>query len=166
MPAPQFSPVPDHELVHFPIWLWVAPASWAAQTATTTVGPVSVTVAAVPFGTTWDMGDEAANAAHRAAIGTPSPSSRVICTTAGTPWRGAGAAGYDSPSPDCGYTYAWWSGDSPDRAFTVTTTMRWHLSWVANDGQRGDLGIVERSARTDVTVTEAQGLNVEQTARP
>lgn len=165
MPTPQFSPAPSRELVHFPLWLWIPPGAWAAQTATTTVGPLSVTVAAVPFETTWDMGDEAVDAANRAAVGNPAPTSHVVCTTSGTPWPADSEVAYDSPSPDCGYTYQWWSGDSPGHVFTVTTTMRWHLSWIANNGQRGDLGVVERAARTNVAVAEAHGLNVDQDGR-
>jgi hypothetical protein len=156
MPVPHLSPSPDAELVQFPVWLWVDANAWQTQSASVSQGGTAATVYAVAVSSSWDMGDAAANAAH-GQVGDEG-SSVVVCRTAGSVWPGSPPARYDEASPDCGYSYRWWSGDEPSRRFVVTVSMRWHLSWLSNTGGAGDLGDRVLSARVPVTVSESQAL--------
>ena len=110
------APKPDDDsigIVGMPVWMWarqpdaetVGPA-----TATASAGGITVTATASLLKVTWSMGDGA----------------KVVCTTAGTPYKPE--FGMQS-SPDCGHTYQTSSAGQEGDRFTVTATSSWVVSW-------------------------------------
>ncbi len=80
LPAPQLevSPAADRDqVVGFPTWLWLDPASFTPRARTVAVPGESVTARAVPVSTSWVLGD----------------GSTLTCTGAGTPYTPGWDAG-------------------------------------------------------------------------
>lgn len=94
--------------VGVPVWLWTQP--WPAQSATASVGGISVTVTAKISKVTWSMGD----------------GSKVVCGTRGTPFDVS--MGFKD-SPDCGYRYQKTSAQQPGQKYLVTATALWNVAW-------------------------------------
>ncbi len=143
LPAPrlEMSPAADRDqVVGFPTWLWLDPASLSPRSRTVAVPGESVTAGAVPVSTTWVLGD----------------GSTLTCTGAGTPYTSGVAPA--AASPDCGHTYSQPSVGQPGGRFAVTVTTRWQISW-AGAGQAGVLPELARSAVGSVRVAEVQTLN-------
>ena len=138
------APKPDEDsigIVGMPVWMWarqpdaetVGPA-----TATASAGGITVTATASLLKVTWSMGDGA----------------KVVCTTAGTPYKAE--FGMQS-SPDCGHTYQTSSAGQEDDRFTVTATSSWVVSW-SGAGQTGTIRLNGLTRSAQVAVGEAQVL--------
>jgi hypothetical protein len=105
-------------VVNLNTWLWIDPQVWHSFRATATAGGVSATAIATPTSVSWSMGD-----GHT-----------VVCGGPGTPYQPTVSA--DVQTTDCSYTYAESSaaqpsieGDTNQRAFRVTATILWTVSW-------------------------------------
>ncbi len=143
LPAPrlEMSPAADRDqVVGFPTWLWLDPASFTPRTRTVAVPGESVTAQAVPVSTSWVLGD----------------GSTLTCTGAGTPYTPGGTP--TAASPDCGHTYLRPSVGQPGGRYPVTVTTRWQISW-AGAGQAGVLPELSRTAAGSLRVAEVQTLN-------
>lgn len=132
------APPPDKLVVRFPTWLWLEGCTWAPSSATASVPLLSATVTATPTEVVWDMGD----------------GTRIACEGPGVPWRTD--APPEAQSTYCSYSYRRSSSGEPQRAYTLTATVRWALSWSATNGEGGVLSPVLPSSTAAVRVGEVQ----------
>ncbi len=144
LPTPQMgmAPRPDiPQLVNLATFLWVS-GGWQSVTASASAGGVTSTVTAVPERVVWDMGE----------------GDRVTCNGPGVPYDPN--LSDDAQPSNCRFTYPFSSARSPDKTFTVTATIEWHVTWSASGAPGGgDLGTSRRSSSTRVQVAEIQVLN-------
>ncbi|MCY0930967.1 ATP/GTP-binding protein [Streptomyces sp. H27-H1] len=128
-------------VVGMPVYMWTAtgPETYGPNTASASIGPVSVTATARVKKIVWNMGD----------------GKSVTCTTAGTPYK---AEYGKTPSPDCGHRYTAPSSTAGGK-YHVTATSTWAIDWQVTSGaQAGQLTEV-RTTSVDITVVEVQVLN-------
>jgi hypothetical protein len=141
-PVVRSSPAANVEqLVDLPVWLWIAPETWAPRSATAAVPGVAVTATATPMAVTWQLGD----------------GSTVHCNGPGTPYPGGGnpAAG----SPTCGHVFTRSSAGLPGGVFTGSVTVSWQVTW-AGAGQAGVVPALAATTPTAFRVAESQALVV------
>ena len=126
-------------LVNTPLWLWVDPQGWGAESTSAELGDTALTVTATPVRTLWTMGD----------------GSTVECEGPGTPFdpETHDAA---SASPDCGYVYTAAPGTGAAR--TVAVRVLWDTEWSFSDGGGGALDQLTSTSEIDLTVRESHGL--------
>lgn len=145
LPAPRVSMSPGGSiplLVNLATYLWIDPAQWRPVTASASAGAVTSTVTATPERVVWDMGQ----------------GDTVTCDGPGEPY--VPTLSDDAQPSDCKFTYRASSARTPDKTFTVTATVEWHVTWSASGAPGGgDLGISRRSSTTTVRVAELQVLN-------
>ncbi len=146
LPAPSMAMAPGSNiplLVNLATFLWIDPAQWRPVKASASAGAVTSTVTATPERVVWNMGQ----------------GESVTCGGPGKPYDPTLS---DAAQPsDCKFTYRASSARSPDKTFTVTATVEWHVTWAASGAPGGgDLGISRRSSTTTVRVAELQVLNV------
>lgn len=139
LPEARMNPEGD-QTVNLPSWLWVE--NWRTETRSATAGGVTSTVVATPVEHRWTFG---------------SPSERVVCQDAGTPYDTSRPASDQSTS--CSYTFRHSSAGQPGDAYRVTVTLVWHVTWTSNIGASGDLGLVSRTRTIPTRVAEHQALN-------
>ncbi|MGW9351050.1 hypothetical protein [Nocardiopsis flavescens] len=144
LPEPQIATSPGTDslvLVNTPLWLWVDPATWGAESTSAQLGNSSLTVTATPARTQWTMGD----------------GSTVECEGPGTPFD---AAAHDaaSESPDCGYVYTSASDTGAEGVRTVTVRVLWDTTWDFSGGGGGTLDQLTSTSEVDLTVRESHGL--------
>jgi hypothetical protein len=115
----------------------VEPAEWQTLTRTTSVPGLAVTVTATPVHTVWDTGEGA-----------------VACGP-GTAWSAAAldgeTDGFGPTSPDCEVRYRHASARS---GLPGSVTATWHVTWIATDGERGELPDLTRVTPFTVIVRE------------
>ena len=143
-PSPAMSPAIDGEqLVGFPSWLWVDPASWRALEATASIPWLSATAVATPVRARWDMGDE---------------SGEVVCDGPGTPYDPVGADA--GQSTDCKHIFQWASVTAEDQAgaYDATVYIDWDIAWTATNGEQGSLPVTTRGTTFPVRVIERQAV--------
>jgi len=130
------SPDADRLYVRFPTWFWVDGGAGVTEPKTESTPDGFVSIRAVPK-FVWNTGE-----------GT------VGCPSKGTPYN---AAKYDpgAASPDCGHTYAR-SGH-----YTLSLTVNWTVTWVANGVPQGHLGTDSYAVNQDIDVFEIQGIVTE-----
>ena len=139
-PAVGTVPAPGHiGLVGMPVWLWtdVTPRTWGPASATASVPGLSVTATARASRIEWDMGD----------------GSTVRCANPGTPYKDSYA---DRPSPTCGHIYTRTSARQPGKAYSVTATTTWLVTWTGG-GESGQITLT-RPSTTRIRVGELQVL--------
>jgi hypothetical protein len=150
-PAVGMSPPPNREqLVNLTTFLWIDRAQWQPVSASASAGGVTVVTTAAPERAVWSMGN----------------GDSVTCNGPGEPYD-ASRSDADQPDP-CRYVYRHSSAGQPNDAFIVTTTVQWHITWVATGvpagaPAAGDLGLVARSSSVAVRVAEAQATNTSGT---
>ena len=143
-PTPHLSPSLDGEqLVGFPSWLWVDPASWQTLEATASIPGLSATAVATPVRTRWDMGDESAE---------------VVCDGPGTPYDPAIAEG--AQSTECSHIFQWASVTAADQAgaYDATVFIDWEIDWTATNGEAGTLEAITRATTFPVRAVEHQAV--------
>jgi hypothetical protein len=121
LPSPSVNLNPSaFSVVNLSTWLWIDPQLWHSFRATATAGSVSATAIATPESVSWSMGD----------------GNTVVCGGPGTPYQPA--LSVDVQTTNCSYTYTESSaaqpsnvGDTNQRAFSVTATILWTVSWSA-----------------------------------
>ena len=129
-PIARSNPANSLAVINIPTWLWVE--NWTPLTASASAAGVTATVTAEPVEMLWDPGDG---------------SKPFTC-------RGPGVA-YDLNRPartqrtDCSFTYRQKAG-----RFNIGATQRWHLTYTATNGQRGDLGNITSTATIPIDVHE------------
>jgi hypothetical protein len=140
-PSPRIEANPaDEQLVNLPTWLWLDRGSWEPVSATASVPGVSVTATARPTSITWTMGD----------------GGTVTCRGPGTPYGAGGSP--KSASPTCGYTYHSSSAGQPGRAYAVSATVHWTVTW-SGAGQAGAFPDMTTTSNAAFRVAESQALN-------
>ena len=122
--------------VGLPVWLWTDPRNWTPQTASASLGGVTVNVNAKPRAVTWSMGD----------------GSKVTCTTPGTKYHTS--MGFNS-SPDCGYKYLRTSLKQPGGRYTVQAVASYDV--VFSGAFKATLNPTT-SSTTTVAITEYQAI--------
>jgi hypothetical protein len=127
------------QVVRVPVWWWLRPGSWAAQSATASLPGIAITATATPDTVTWDAGDGTATS----------------CNGPGTPWTAAYPP--SAPSPTCGHVYTSTSRTSPGGKFTVRASISWTITW-AGGGLAGTEPSVTTTATADVSVTEVRAV--------
>jgi hypothetical protein len=142
MTGAQMSPASADVTVNLPTWLWVDRGVWHAISATAAAGPVSATATATPDQVVWQMGD----------------GGKVICKGPGIPWTSQYPPDQGN---DCSYVYVRSSVDQPGGAYTVTTTVYWHVTWTSQGAPGGgDLGLIAGpSVQSAVQVQELHAIN-------
>ncbi|MFZ3475985.1 ATP/GTP-binding protein [Streptomyces sp. 2.9] len=142
-PAIGITPTPGGTgVVGMPVYMWTAtgPETYGPNSASASIGPVSVTATARVSKIVWNMGDGRS----------------VTCTTAGTPYK---AEFGKASSPDCGHRYNSPSSTTSSGKYHVTATSTWSIDWQVTGGaQAGQLTEVRTSA-VDINVVEVQVLN-------
>ncbi|TDQ55106.1 hypothetical protein [Actinorugispora endophytica] len=144
IPAPDIATSPGVDsqiLVHTPVWLWLEPDGWEAESAVAADEGFSAEVTAAPVRTKWTLGD----------------GTEIVCEGPGTPYDPA-AHDPASESPDCGHVYTRSSDAEPGGAFPVKAEVTWDIGWNFSDGQNGTLGPVVVASEVELTVKEAQSL--------
>jgi len=145
LPQPAIAMAPGGDiplLVNLPTFLWIDPAQWRPVSASASAGGVTSTVTAVPQRVIWNMGQ----------------GDTVTCDGPGEPY--VPSLPDDAQPSECQFTYPASSARSPDKTFTVTATVEWHVTWSASGAAGGgDLGISRRASTTTVQVAEIQVLN-------
>jgi hypothetical protein len=102
LPAPRIHTLPGRKTyVRLRTGLWVDRADFAPRSAPAQVPGQTVTAIAKPRSVTWNMGENT-----------------ITCTSPGDP---AGRT--------CGYTYARSSATQPGRAYPISATVTWDVSW-------------------------------------
>lgn len=134
-PAFGVSPASPRQVVGFPMWVWVDPASWVPRQASDTDAGLVVTLTATPSTMLFDPGD-----------GSPV----VDCHGPGTPYRPG--SGWQA-SPTCGHTYTVPSSRLPGSRTPTTATIIWTFGWVASDGTSGTLPDLQLVHHEMLTVT-------------
>lgn len=122
--------------VGLPVWLWTDPGNWTPQTASASLGGVTVNVTAKPRSVTWSMGD----------------GGTVTCTKPGTKYNTS--MGFQS-SPDCGYRYLKTSLKQPGGRYTVQATSTYDV--VFSGAFTATLNPTT-SSTTTVVITEYQAI--------
>lgn len=147
LPEPTIATSPGTDsliLANAPLWLWVEPEGWDAESVSAELGSTSLTVTAAPARTVWTMGD----------------GTTVECEGPGTPFDAA-THDADSESPDCGHVYTS-ASDTPDAtgeaARTVTVHVLWDTEWNLSNGDSGALDGLVSTSEVDLTVRESHGL--------
>lgn len=150
LPAPAIAASPaDRQLVHVPTWLWIendAPPAeddgedyWQTQTASASLGGVTVTAHAEPVEAVWSTGD-----GHT-----------VTCSDAGVAFD---PEVHDATAESaCGHTYRRASSGTPEGTYTVEVTVTWQVTWSGG----GESGTEPDMTTTDTTawpVIESQAL--------
>jgi hypothetical protein len=127
------SPDTGNHLVGIEAWFWVE--SWDGVEGSAAAGPVEVTVSAEPTTLVIDPGD-----------GSPA------FTCQGPPPAYDTSRSSNAQSSDCTHTY--------DRAgvYEASATLTYDLSFTSNVGVSGDLGTIEPSSTSSLTVNEAQAI--------
>ncbi|WP_017587169.1 hypothetical protein [Nocardiopsis ganjiahuensis] len=144
LPEPQIATSPGTDslvLVNTPLWLWVEPETWDAESVSAQLGSASLTVTAAPVRTAWSMGD----------------GTTVECEGPGTPFDPA-AHDAASASPDCGHVYTAASDTASEGTRTVTVRVLWDTEWSFSDGGNGTLDQLTSTSEVDLTVRESHGL--------
>jgi hypothetical protein len=141
-PVIEANPVPAHELVRFPVWVFLASGSWSTRSATASVPGESVTATATPLSVTWKFGD----------------GTTLTCLSAGTPWSPRYSA--TASSPTCGHTYLTSSAGQPNQAYPVTATLRWSVTW-RGAGTGGVFPDLIRTADAAFRVAQIQTVDVQ-----
>ena len=138
---PKFSPADPWTYVNFPTALWVAGDVTSSRAATAEVPGVRVTVTATPEEVRWDTGDGATE----------------VCAGPGR----APDPSVPGDHGDCSHVWSWPSVGQPDRAYRVTATVFWRITWTAEGAPGGgDLGLIpQRSEPLRIPVAEIQILN-------
>lgn len=142
LPEPQIATSPGTDslvLVNTPLWLWVEPEGWGAESTSAQLGESSLTVTAAPVRTVWTMGD----------------GTTVECEGPGTPFDPA-VHDAASASPDCGHVYT--AAPGADAVRTVTVRVLWDTSWSFSGGGGGTLDQLTSASEVDLTVRESHGL--------
>lgn len=147
-PLVHMGPDPAVVAVKIPVWLWIEDPQ--ALTATVSAGGLSVTATARVTSTVWSMGEPAGDSADR--LGGPVAS--FTCSGLGS--APPGAVVDRSVVPPCGYTFIWRS--LPERTggsgvWPVGVTAKWTVSWVATNGQNGEIPL-QAAAQVGVHVGE------------
>lgn len=128
-------------IVGMPVWLWAANPNdhtVGPITASASAGGITIAATARLHRITWDMGD----------------GTRVVCATAGTPYR----ASYGrSKSPDCGHTYERTSSRESGGKYTVSAISDWVITW-EGAGQAGTIRLNGLTRTVAIAVGEAQVL--------
>jgi hypothetical protein len=127
------------QVVRVPVWWWLQPGSWAAQSATASLPGIAITATATPSTVSWDAGD----------------GTTTGCDGPGTPWTAAYPP--SAPSPTCGHVYASASRTAPDGRFMVSASITWTITW-AGAGMTGTEPSVTTTASAGVTVTELRAV--------
>jgi hypothetical protein len=127
------------QVVRVPVWWWVQPGSWVAQSATASLPGIAITATATPETVTWDAGD----------------GTTASCNGPGTPWTAAYPP--SAPSPTCGHVYTATSRTAPGGRFTVRASIGWTITWTGG-GMAGTEPPVTTTAAADVTVTELRAV--------
>ena len=144
-PVPQIvmTPAADAtQLVSLPIWLQVAPSSWAPKSETVSAGGVSLTMNAVPVSAVWSMGD----------------GTTVTCRGPGTPYPAVKPKDPMAASADCGHAYTAPSESLPQGSYPVSVTTHWKVTWSTTTGLSGDEPDLTAVASTRLRVAEVQAL--------
>ncbi|WP_253838653.1 hypothetical protein [Actinokineospora globicatena] len=140
LPSPAIAASPATEqLVNLPTWLWLT-GSWRPVSARASVPGVSVTAVATPTSVSWVMGD----------------GSTVTCNGPGTPYQADGDP--RAASPTCGHVYRRSSTGLPGRAYAVSATVHWRVSW-SGAGQGGVFPDLTTTGTAVFRVAESQVLN-------
>ncbi|WP_246002510.1 hypothetical protein [Allorhizocola rhizosphaerae] len=144
MPRPVIAANPSlatRQVVHVPVWWWVQPGWWQAQTATASAGGLTITARATPKKVTWYAGD----------------GTSTICNGPGTPWTGSAAP--TSASPTCGHTYTVPSASeaNPDGKFQLRVVVSWDITW-SGGGLSGSVPGVTTATTTEVIVTQLRAV--------
>jgi hypothetical protein len=112
-----------------PVWLWVS--DWQPRSESASAAGVTATVTAAPTQVRWDTGDDHV----------------TICRGPGTPYDATRPPAAQSTT--CSHTYTGTTG-----RLRVTAAQSWHLTYVATNGQSGDLGVVTRTSTLPIEVRE------------
>ncbi|CAB4323476.1 unannotated protein [freshwater metagenome] len=136
-PVPRTNPA-SVQLVGLATWLWVE-NPWFEQSATASIGDVSATVHAVPVGVDWDAGDGGHELCDRGAAYDIRRAARA-------------------QSSDCTHVFQRSSAGEPGGVRRIIATQRWVAWWSSSTGEGGALGILSRSAATQLRVVELQAL--------
>jgi hypothetical protein len=142
IPAPPLATSPSAERELYPqmrTWLWVEGAWWRSYSATAEAGGVWATVTARPVRAEWTMGE----------------GGRTVCAGPGLEWR----RGMGEDDTYCSYVYRRSSSGEPGGTFTLTVTVVFEVAWSSSTGAGGSLGVLSRSASTQVRVGEIQAVN-------
>jgi len=130
------------QLVSLPIWLQVAPSSWAPKSETVSAGGVSLTMNAVPVSAVWSMGD----------------GTTVTCRGPGTPYPAVKPKDPMAASADCGHAYTAPSESLPQGSYPVSVTTHWKVTWSTTTGLSGNEPDLTAVASTRLRVAEVQAL--------
>ncbi len=147
-PLVHMGPDPAVVAVKVPVWLWIEDPQ--ALTATVSAGGLSVTATARVTSTVWSMGEPGGDSPDR--LGGPV----AAFTCGGLGSAPPGPVVDRSVVPPCGYTFIWRS--LPERTggsgvWPVGVTAKWTVSWVATNGQKGEIPL-QASAQVGVHVGE------------
>jgi hypothetical protein len=146
-PVPVIAPAdrnPDgYAYVQFNTYFWVEQreGQWATVSATSSVPGLSLTVTAEPVRMLVDTGDGGS-------VNCPGTPPALLPNSSPVGFRG------------CGYVYRNSSATAPNgQTFPVTVTVEWQVTWVASNGEAGDLGVLATtSAPRDLPVAEIQAV--------
>lgn len=127
------------QFVHVPVWWWVQPGWWQAQTATASADGLTITARAVPKKITWYAGD----------------GTGTVCTGPGTPWTSSTNPTLSSPT--CGHTYTKTSTSSSGGKFTIRAVASWDVSW-SGSGLSGTEPAIITTTTVSVTVAELRAV--------
>jgi hypothetical protein len=137
LPQPHTAPPPDAQLVGFATWLWVDGSVWRDFETSVSLAGITVTVAASPKTTRWDLGD-----------GT------IKSCGAGTAW----APGSGNDRSDCQHVYRFVSARRNGGVYDARVTVVWSVRWSASTGQGGTLPDASRSTAFSMDVGERQAV--------
>jgi len=147
LPTSHFNPI-GFSVVNLPTWMWIDPVIWHPYAVTASAGSVSATAVATPVAVIWSTGD----------------GESTTCKGPGSPFEMASSS---QQSTECSHTYAISSAGQPssdgnpnDGAFTVSTTVRWSVSWSARGAiGGGTLPSLTTSSSTSVRVEQVESVN-------
>ncbi|MES5824916.1 ATP/GTP-binding protein [Streptomyces sp. RG80] len=126
-------------VVGVPMWMWVteSPTTYGPNSASASLGGVTVTAKAQVTKIDWAMGD----------------GSTVTCQGPGTAYT---ASYGKQESPTCGHTYTRTSASQPKGKYTVNATATWTVDWQVNGaGEAGQFTEI-RQSQAQVAIGELQ----------
>ena len=144
LPKPQPATSPPNAQTYVNLQTWLAVSGWESVETSASVPGLTTTVVAEPTEAVWKLGDGAT----------------LVCAGPGK--------NYDHTMPeenqdtDCSHVYRRSSaGATPDNNYPASVTVKYHVTWSATDGSRGDLGLLPVTTNFPMRVREVQLVNVD-----
>jgi hypothetical protein len=136
-------------VVNLATWLWLDPQVWHSFTATANAGKVTASAVAVPASVEWDTGDGSRSICYGPGVTFDATATGVQVTYCDHVFRFSSIAEHSA------------DGNANDRAFEVTATVTWRVTWFAAGAAGGGvLPSLHTSATVPLRVEQVESVGI------